>query len=554
MPLLERTKLARPSAFLLLGLLFGPHLAGSLPAPYNAFSLANLADQKDLTELGLSLLLFAVGLELSPKRLLKLKKLVFGAGVLQMALGAACLAPIFCFWTNPFSATIVALAVAMSSTAICAGLISKYNKNATKTGQASFSILLAQDLAAAPLLTLVASLSSLAPASGANDTDFLLNAAPVALYTIGKTLIVCIGVFAVGFCLRPLLRLSQTKQNDEIGLAVTLLFSLGAGAAAEQFGLSASIGAFAVGLAIAETEYQHSALLLIEPIKGLLLGLFFISIGMSLDPALLANLFPSIMMLTATIMGVKLLTAFWALRLVKVKAKSSWETALFLANSGEFALAAIADAYSNSLIPAHFSQILICSCAMSMFIAPFVVSKTRYLFRDYFESPTIMPQSIPGAEAEQYNLAIVGEANELEMQIADSAKALGFKPVLLQTHSDISPLEGAPTVFIVHHRQRQTLADSVREIKTRMPQALLIALAESEDQTEQLLAAGADKCISLHLGAALLVNRVALRLIDASEDGIEKQMKSLRDRLLNQAAGKLPPDSPPDRPKDSAKP
>jgi CPA2 family monovalent cation:H+ antiporter-2 len=277
-PLFLRAGLNAILAFLIVGLVLNPDVldsAGAFMPGIRALSINNPEPLAQLGELGVVFLLFLIGLELSLERLLTLRRLVFGLGLLQVAISMAVLTiALLSFGVPVPAALITGGALSLSSTAIVIQLLSDSRRLSTSTGRASFSILLAQDLAVIPLLMLVTVLSR-------NGDGPILTGIAWAL--LQAALAIAVIVIVGRFALRPILRMVAGTNSPDLFMAATLLIAVGTGVAASYAGLSMALGAFIAGLMLAETEYRRAIEAIIEPFKGLLLGAFFLLVGLGVD-------------------------------------------------------------------------------------------------------------------------------------------------------------------------------------------------------------------------------------------------------------------------------
>src|SRR5919109_2453663 len=277
-PLLQKYRFSQMLGFLTVGAVFGPYGLGLLAQDFpwlNYFSFPRLEGVRVLADLGVVFLLFMIGLELSTERLWAMRRWVFGAGLLQVLVSAMLIGEIaYAFGNRWEAALILGLALSLSSTAVVMQLLIERKEIGSPLGRASFAILLFQDLVVVPLLILINILGK------EQDGNFaaLLGLA-IAKATMAMTVIAVMG----RKLLRPLFHhVSATRQPDTF-MAVTLLATLGTAALTWAAGLSMGLGAFLAGLLLAETEYSHEIQVTIEPFKGLLMGLFFMSVGMGMD-------------------------------------------------------------------------------------------------------------------------------------------------------------------------------------------------------------------------------------------------------------------------------
>jgi glutathione-regulated potassium-efflux system ancillary protein KefC len=297
--------LAVPVArFLGLGSIIGYLGAGILIGPWGLKLVTRPEDMLQIAEFGVVLMLFLVGLELEPQRLWALRKPIFGWGSVQL-LGSALLLALaaFGFGIDWRLAVVAALGLAMSSTAIGLGVIAERNVTATTAGESILSVSLLQDIAAIPILALVPFLAGVAGAEGGGDWLRPLKA-------IGTIVVIILGGRLL---LRPALRWIANSETPEIFTAASLLLVVATAALMNAVGLSMALGAFLAGVLLAESEYRRELETDIEPFKGLLLGLFFIAVGMSID---FAVVLAQPLLIAATVIGFLLLKAavLWAMQ------------------------------------------------------------------------------------------------------------------------------------------------------------------------------------------------------------------------------------------------
>jgi CPA2 family monovalent cation:H+ antiporter-2 len=277
-PLFHRLRISPVLGFLGAGALLGPYGLGRFVAEAPWLSWVTIGDRDEishLAELGVVFLLFMIGLELSWERLRVLRRLVFGLGSLQVVLCTAAIAGVVHFLgVAPSAAILVGLALALSSTAIVIPVLSEQKRLGSPTGRASFAVLLFQDLAVAPMLFTITVL-------GSRTGEGFGAAFTLALAQAALALVAILGIGRLA--LRPLFQLVAATRSAELFMAASLLVVVATGLLAALSGLSAALGAFIAGLLLAETEYRRAIEATIDPFKGLLLGVFFVSVGMGLD-------------------------------------------------------------------------------------------------------------------------------------------------------------------------------------------------------------------------------------------------------------------------------
>jgi monovalent cation:proton antiporter-2 (CPA2) family protein len=373
-PLLMRMGINSILGFLVVGLLLGPHVLGRLAASFPAFqalSISDAASAAGAAELGVVFLLFLIGLELSFERLKTMRKLVFGLGGLQvlfstMLLGfGAMLAGL-----SPKQSFVVGMALALSSTAIIIQLLSEEKRLGSQSGRISFSVLLMQDLAVIPMLLIVTAL--VAP----ENTSLTLSLAWAAGQAIlAAALIVFVGRYA----LTPILRLVASSQSQDVFMSAVLFIAVGTGAAATLAGLSMALGAFIAGLVLAETEYRRAVETTIEPFKGLLLGVFFLLVGLNLDLGLLAKFPIQIIAFAVAVVTIKTLVVIALGKVLCLQSRPIFEAALLLGPGGEFAFVLLASATSLGLFgPGETARILLL-VTLTMIAIPFLAKLAKAL-------------------------------------------------------------------------------------------------------------------------------------------------------------------------------
>jgi len=302
-----------------------------------------------------------IGLELSWERLRLMRKLVFGLGAAQVigcsiALGLVAMA----LGQPPVAALTIGAALTLSSTAIAVPVLAERRRLHSEGGRATFSVLLFQDLAVAPILITLTIL-------GRGDGSFALkDLAALAPAALGLAALVLIGRLV----LRPMLKSVAKAKSEEMFMAACLLVIIGAGMVAALSGLSMALGAFVAGVLLAETEYRHEVEVKIEPFKGLLLSLFFVSLGIRLDLSLLFANPVLILGVAVGLLVVKGVIVFAGGMAMKLGVKASTEAALILAAGGEFAFVILDRAMGAQVVPRDIGQAVLVSATLTMFLIP----------------------------------------------------------------------------------------------------------------------------------------------------------------------------------------
>lgn len=362
------------------------------------FGLGFIKDSEHIlhfAELGVVFLLFVIGLELQPSRLWVLRRMVFGLGSAQVLISAGVIAAIgMAFGLAPITALLVGFILALSSTAFVLQLLAEKKQLTTTHGRAAFAILLFQDLAVIPLIAIL-------PMFGATaGQGFKLASLAIAVVTIG-------GLIVGGrYLLRPVLRIAARTQIPELFTATALLVVIGAALLMQVAGMSMVLGAFIAGMLLADSEFRHELEADIAPFKGLLLGLFFIAVGMSVNLGLLLQQPGTIMLLVACLMFAKALVLFPLARFFGIcDTRGALSLAVVLAQGGEFAFVLFAIVARHQILDTDVIDRLILAVAVSMLLTPIL-----YLLNERFLKRLIKKEEpeYDRMEVQQHPVIIAG--------------------------------------------------------------------------------------------------------------------------------------------------
>src|SRR5581483_6958324 len=371
-PIVQRWRVSPVLCYLAAGAMLGPLGLGSLQKTYPALYWLTITDGSRVAgfaELGVVFLLFLIGLELSYQRLITMRRLVFGLGGLQVVVSAAIIGAIAALFGNSGAASmIMGLCLALSSTAIVIEVLSEQRRLTMAAGRATFAVLLAQDLAVVPLLLLI---TILGERSGGSLITGSVLALTHAVLAIG--LIVVVG----RLLLRPLFRLVASAGSPELFVAATLFVIIGTGFVAGLAGLSMALGAFVAGLLLAETEFRKAIETTIEPFKGLLLGLFFFTVGMGLDVREIAREPFWLLASVAGLIAIKAGIATSLARLFRLPPAAAIETGLLLGPGGEFAFVALGVATSLGLVASAVTSFALAVTSLTMVLIPLLAVAAR---------------------------------------------------------------------------------------------------------------------------------------------------------------------------------
>ncbi|WPC06130.1 monovalent cation:proton antiporter-2 (CPA2) family protein [Pseudomonas benzenivorans] len=374
-PLAKRLQLGAVLGYLLAGVLIGPAVLRLVDDP---------AGVSHISELGVVLLLFIIGLELSPRRLWVMRQAVFGVGLAQVLLTALVIGTVAMLgFAQPLnSALVLGLGLALSSTAFGLQSLAERKELASPHGRLAFAILLFQDIAAIPLIALV---PLLGVAETTSDGDGLAQ----LLKVLGS-----IGLVVIGgrYLLRPVFRIVAKTGLQEVSTATALLVVIGTAWLMELAGISMALGAFLAGLLLADSEYRHELESQIEPFKGLLLGLFFISVGMTADLGLLLAEPMRVLALAALLILIKLPLLFAIGRLAGgLGARSALQLGIVLAAGGEFAFVVFQIARDHGLFEPRLHSELVLAITLSMAVTPLLMLLVARLLKAKPETREVPP-------------------------------------------------------------------------------------------------------------------------------------------------------------------
>lgn len=387
-PVLHRLRISPVLGFLGAGLVIGPfglaRLADDLPW-LSYLVISDVDGLGALAELGIMFLLFMVGLELSLDRLWSLRTSVFGLGSAQVVVTGAVIAGIATLFDNTLTAAIVlGAAFALSSTAIVLQILTENRRLGTATGQTTFAVLLFQDLAVLPILFLL----GIFGAGGQSPVTLAL------VYALAEAALAIAVILVLGrLLIRPLFRFIGSRSSHEMFLAAVLLVIIGTATATRQAGLSLALGAFLAGLLFSETEYRHEIEVDIGPFKGLLMGLFFVSVGMGID---LAQLGARPVWLAASVLGLFAVKGviFYALaRMFRRSPAVALESAMLLGQGGEFGFIVIGMGLASGIILGDTAQFMLIVTGLTMLATPFVATVARRVARSFELRASADPRS-----------------------------------------------------------------------------------------------------------------------------------------------------------------
>ena len=406
-----------------LGATLGYLVAGALIGP-QGFGLIGDAEAKmGIAELGIVLLLFLVGLELHPNRLWRLRRNIFGLGLVQVgACGLAISAVIFATTGFTTAAAIaLGLPLALSSTAQVLPMLRSAGRLNTPSGERAFSVLLFQDLSLIPLITIIATLSRSPPVPG-TPPGWLLG-----LYSVAAV----VGLVLAGrFIINPLFRLVGNLGERELFVAAGLFTVLASAAVMEALHLSTALGAFIAGVMLADSPYRHELEADVEPFRTILLGLFFIAVGMMLDLHMIAERPFFVIAMAIAVVATKAVVMFGVARLFGVSNRSALAFGLLLSQGGEFAFVLFTQAREAMLIAPEAASLFGAVVTLSMATTPFLMK----LSRRWINAPAT-PEERPGPDGSASPAAIVVGYGRFGQTVSQMLLAAGIRVSLIDHES-----------------------------------------------------------------------------------------------------------------------
>lgn len=355
--------------YLMAGIVIGPWGLGLITGVENILSFS---------EIGVVLLLFLIGMELQPSRLWVLRRAIFGTGLAQVVVTTAVLAVIaMAFGFSGVTALLIGFGLSLSSTAVVLQTLSEKRQVNTVHGRTAFSILLFQDLAVIPVLAMLPLLDGSTPAAGTAEIRqkvFIAILAIVVLILVGH------------FLLRPVFRMVAATGSNEIFSATSLLLVIGSTLLMESAGLSMGLGAFIAGILLADSEYRHEIEANIEPFKGLLLGLFFIAVGMSVNIGLIVSSPVLVFGLALGLLAIKFVVLYGLARLFKIPDRCARNLAFVMPQGGEFAFVLFTGAMAYQVLTREEADLLILVVSLSMALTPFIFMFNERVLKPWFDN------------------------------------------------------------------------------------------------------------------------------------------------------------------------
>ncbi len=532
-PLFRWFKSSSVLGYLAAGVLVGPHALGLIEDPDSVLLLADL---------GVIFLLFTIGLELSIERLKLMRHYVFGLGALQVGVTAVLLGGVVLALDQSIEAALViGSGLALSSTAFVIQMLVERGEMIARYGRVSFSVLLFQDLAIVPLLALL-------PLLGAPESSLLL---AVVIAAVKAVAVVAAAVLIGRRVLRPLYRIIAGARLQELFVAVTLLVVLGAGWLMAQAGISMALGAFLAGLLLSETEYRHQVEADIRPFKGLLLGLFFMSIGMVIDLPLVAREAAVLLLALVALLLTKAVLITGLCLLFRLPADVALRVGPLLSQGGEFGFVLVGGAMLTGVLDVGLGQLVLALIALSMVATPVMDWLGGQLARIVTPKPAPHLDTLQEEAGEFSEHVIIAGFGRVGQTVARVLAACGVPYIALDLdharvargRSDGLPLyygdagrvdvleaagiEQAKAAVITIDRAAEA-SHAVAALHQRMPGLPVFVRSHDMTHAHELESEGATAVVPETVEASLQIGGILLSAVGVGADDITRVMNEFR--------------------------
>jgi monovalent cation:proton antiporter-2 (CPA2) family protein len=521
-----------------LGSVIGYLLAGAVIGPYALGFVDGGGDVMHFAEFGVVMMLFVIGLELRPALLWQMRRPILGLGGLQVLATTLVLGLVALWFGLAWKSSLaVGLILTMSSTAIVLQSLAERGLMKTPAGEGSFAVLLFQDIAVIPILALIPLLAS-GPDAGRAKHPGIIGSLPGWQQALVVVAAVVAIVFAGRFLLRPFFRYIASTRLREMFTATALFIVVGIAFLMQKLGLSPALGTFVAGVVLAESEYRVQLEADIEPFKGLLLGLFFISVGASIDFSLIAQRPGAIALIVIGLLTLKFLVLLALGRVFKLRAGEGMLFAFALAQGGEFAFVLFSFASQNAVLPADVANVLVASVALSMAAAPLLLIIEEKLVRPRFQ--TCEPERAPDEIDEHDNPVILAGFGRFGHIIGRLLRANGFGTTVLDHDADqvetlarygmksfygdasrLDLLQAAGAahakLFVLAIDDEAKALEIIKTIQREYPKLKILARATSRQHAYEILRLGVDGVYRETLGSALDLSIDALRELGMDE-------------------------------------
>jgi len=549
-PTLQRLRINQVLGFLAVGALLGPFGLGRLAPriPWLGWlTFPNNDNVATLAELGVLFLMFMIGLELSAARLWAMRRWVFGIGSAQVLLCTALIggAVWLLLGQGIDAALVLGLVLSLSSTAVVMQLLSERHGTGTRLGQAAFAVLMLQDLAVVPILILIGALGRHGPDA---------NVAWLAIVAMAKAFVAIALIYMLGGrVIHPLFRAFARHRQPDVFMALILLSAFGIAALSAMAGLSMALGALIAGLLLAETEFKHEVELMVEPFKGLLMGLFFMTVGMGMDALQIVEAPLWLAAAVALLVLLKGVVIAPLLRLGGLPWGRAIEGGLLLGQGGEFAFIVIGYAEASRLLDGVLGGRVMLAVGLSLFITP-LLARIGHAIGERWESAAQEHNHADDAALDDARGRVIiagfGRVGQLLARLLDDQNIpyVAFENdarLVSKLHKEGVPVyfgnaarpellrrvhaDEAPAIVLTMDHPASAL-QAVRGIRREFPQARLFARSRDEKHARALKLAGASVVVPETLEASLQLSAFVLESMGLDErvvDGIVDQEREL---------------------------
>nr|WP_052731733.1 monovalent cation:proton antiporter-2 (CPA2) family protein [Devosia geojensis] len=530
-PLFKRLGLGTVLGYLAAGLLLGPSGIGLIADPQSVLHAA---------ELGVVMFLFIIGLEMEPARLWSLRKQIFGLGAVQVGVCGLLLTGVgILLGFAPAVSFVFGMGFVLTSTAIVMQILGEANQLSTDGGQKMVSILLLEDLAIVPLLAIVA---ILAPSTGEVSMVTRLTGIGLAL---GAVVVL---IFLGRRIMNPVFSLLANAKIREVMTAAALLVVLGAALLMQSVGLSMAMGAFLAGVLLSTSTFRNQLEADVEPFRGILLGLFFLAVGMSLDLSVVAASWQIIAVAVVSYMIVKALAIYVIARLLRSSHKEALKRAVLMSQGGEFAFVLYTTAASSGLIDGPTNAIFTATVIISMVLTPFALVGLRYVMPKPVQSldGVVVPEDLServlligfGRFGQIASQALLGQGHSIsiidnDVEMIEAAATFGFKVYYGDgTRLDILRAAGAPNadLVLVCTDNKEATTRIVELMRSEYPLVKVIARSFDRQHAIELRKLGVEYELRETFESALSFGAQAIRELGATEDEIIEVVAGVRTR------------------------
>ncbi|MCG6657295.1 sodium:proton exchanger [Halomonas campisalis] len=532
----QRLKIPPSLGYLLVGVMLGAHTAGPVVADDNIRVIA---------EFGIVFLLFTIGLSFSLPQIYALRHTILGLGTAQVALTTAAVGGLAWWLGLPGPAAFMVGAVfAQSSTTIITKQLMEQGESQTRHGRLGTTMSVFQDITAVPFVVVI-------PVLGVAAAQEVAGALGLAL---AKALLAFVVVLVSGrLLLRPLFHLVAERRSAELFTLTVLFVSLVSAWTTKTLGLSMAFGAFLAGMVLGDTEFRHQVESTIRPFRDVLLGLFFVSIGMLVEPALIPEIWREALVGAAALLGIKLVLVTLIVRLSGVELQTAFRTGLLLSVGGEFGFALLAIGLEGGVIDSHPAQVVLTSVLFSMILAPFLIRYNQplaaWLFGRVKRKP-VETAPVPHGLEEQGHVVICGfgrtgqtvarflesegvayVALDMDPSIVREARLAG-QPVYFGDSADPAMLENVgierARLLIVSHDDRPAALKTLRHAVQLQPGIPAVVRTRDEGSVAELSAAGASEVIPETLEASMILTSHALQALGVPLHRVTRHLQEQR--------------------------